>query len=196
MALPSPTITRMQAPPFDPYHKWLGIPPAEQPPTYYRLLGLSALEHDGDVIQNAADARMAMLRSVQNGPHFKLSQELQSEISVARSCLLNPEFKRRYDVAIAGGTAAPAPPPHATPVAHETPPAIPALSVVRDVPPRRLVSRPRFRGRPATKRGRVKRDYPAVQLVKIIGGAIIGLIIGYYIAFRLTGFDPLEVMAR
>ena len=25
---------------FDPYQKWLGIPPAEQPPTHYRLLNL------------------------------------------------------------------------------------------------------------------------------------------------------------
>ena len=26
---------------FDPYHKWLGIPPAEQPPKYYRLLAVN-----------------------------------------------------------------------------------------------------------------------------------------------------------
>lgn len=24
--------------PFDPYHKWLGIPPKDQPPNHYRLL--------------------------------------------------------------------------------------------------------------------------------------------------------------
>ena len=24
---------------FDPYHIWLGIPPEEQPPNHYRLLG-------------------------------------------------------------------------------------------------------------------------------------------------------------
>ena len=28
---------------FDPYYRWLGIPQAEQPPTLYRLLGLSPL---------------------------------------------------------------------------------------------------------------------------------------------------------
>ena len=25
---------------FDPYHKWLGIPPKQQPPDHYRLLGV------------------------------------------------------------------------------------------------------------------------------------------------------------
>ena len=25
---------------FDPYHKWLGIPPEDQPPHHYRLLGV------------------------------------------------------------------------------------------------------------------------------------------------------------
>lgn len=29
---------------FDPYHKWLGIPPEEQPPHYYRLLGIKLFE--------------------------------------------------------------------------------------------------------------------------------------------------------
>ena len=28
---------------FDPYYKWLGIPPEEQPPNHYRLLGIQDL---------------------------------------------------------------------------------------------------------------------------------------------------------
>ena len=28
---------------FDPYRKWLGIPPQEQPPNHYRLLGIGLL---------------------------------------------------------------------------------------------------------------------------------------------------------
>ena len=39
---------------FDPYYKWLGIPPGEQPPNHYRLLGVSLFEPDADVI-DAAD---------------------------------------------------------------------------------------------------------------------------------------------
>ena len=33
---------------FDPYHKWLGIPPHEQPPSHYRLLRISEYESDQD----------------------------------------------------------------------------------------------------------------------------------------------------
>ncbi len=35
---------------FAPYHKWLGIPPADQPANHYRLLGLNLFESDPDVI--------------------------------------------------------------------------------------------------------------------------------------------------
>ena len=29
---------------FDPYHKWLGISPKDQPPHHYRLLGIDLFE--------------------------------------------------------------------------------------------------------------------------------------------------------
>jgi hypothetical protein len=82
---------------FDPYHKWLGIPPAEQPPHHYRLLGLALFEHDGDVIEIAADQRMALLRSFHSGPHSDLSQKLLNEVAAARLCLLKPDRRQRYD---------------------------------------------------------------------------------------------------
>ena len=34
---------------FDPYHKWLGIPPDQQPAHHYRLLGIGLFESDADV---------------------------------------------------------------------------------------------------------------------------------------------------
>ncbi len=34
------------AKPFDPYHKWLGIAPKDQPPHRYRLLGIDPFEED------------------------------------------------------------------------------------------------------------------------------------------------------
>ena len=40
---------------FDPYHKWLAIPPEEQPPNHYRLLGFPQFEFDADVIEGAAE---------------------------------------------------------------------------------------------------------------------------------------------
>ena len=61
---------------FDPYRKWLGISPQEQPVSYYRLLGINALESDLDVIDNAATRQMALVRSFQTGAHSAESQAL------------------------------------------------------------------------------------------------------------------------
>ncbi len=44
----------MPDPPFDPYHKWLGIPAKDQPANHYRLLGLDLFEADAEVIESAA----------------------------------------------------------------------------------------------------------------------------------------------
>ncbi|MEE8451346.1 MAG: hypothetical protein V3R99_05500, partial [Thermoguttaceae bacterium] len=83
--------------PFDPYHRWLGIPSDEQPPNHYRLLAICPFEDDPAVIENAADQRMAHLRSVQSGRHGVLSQELLNQVAAANLCLLNPEKKAAYD---------------------------------------------------------------------------------------------------
>ena len=85
---------------FDPYRKWLGIPPGDQPPHHYRLLGVEPFESDPDVIANAADARMAHVKTFQTGKHSDLSQELLNEIAAAKVCLLQPEKKAQYDRAL------------------------------------------------------------------------------------------------
>jgi len=82
---------------FNAYHKWLGIPPAEQPPNHYRLLGISAFENDPEVIDRAADGRMIFLRQNQSGPNRHWSQLLLNEVSAARICLLDESTKQRYD---------------------------------------------------------------------------------------------------
>lgn len=82
---------------FDPYHNWLGIPRQEQPPDYYRLLGIVLFESDPDVIQNACDQRMSHLKAFATGPRAALSQRLLNEVSRAAVCLLNPSKKRTYD---------------------------------------------------------------------------------------------------
>lgn len=82
---------------FDPYHKWLGIPPKDQPPNHYRLLAIDLFESDPDVISNAADQRMAHVRSFQTGQNADLSQRILNEIAAARVCLLDPEKKSLYD---------------------------------------------------------------------------------------------------
>jgi nitrate reductase NapE component len=82
---------------FDPYHKWLGIPPEEQPPSHYRLLGLKDFESDADVISHAADRVMAHIRTFHNGPRAAVSQRLLNELAAARVCLLDPPRKDTYD---------------------------------------------------------------------------------------------------
>ena len=82
---------------FDPYHKWLGISPKDQPPDYYRLLGVDRFESDPDVIASAADQRMVHVRSFQTGKHSAVSQNLLNEIATAKVCLLTAEKKAAYD---------------------------------------------------------------------------------------------------
>lgn len=91
---------------FDSYHKWLGIPPADQPPNYYRLLTLTLFESDPEVIDAAADRQMAYLRQCATGPHRAEAQKLLQEVASARLCLLVPKSKRKYDAELKLKTAA------------------------------------------------------------------------------------------
>jgi len=82
---------------FDPYHRWLGIPPEEQPPDHYRLLGVSRFETDREVISNASDQRMTHLRTFSAGKRSADSQRLLNEVSAATHCLLDKSKKAQYD---------------------------------------------------------------------------------------------------
>ena len=83
--------------PIDAYHQWLGIPPAEQPPNAYRLLGVRPFEADLGVIRTAADRQMIHLRTYQLGEYSDLSQRLLNEVASARAQLLEPNRKAEYD---------------------------------------------------------------------------------------------------
>ena len=82
---------------FDPYRKWLGIPPQYQPPNHYRLLGIELFESDADVIANAADQRAIHLKTFASGPYAAFSQRLLNEVAAARVCLLTGSEKAKYD---------------------------------------------------------------------------------------------------
>ncbi len=82
---------------FDPYHKWLGIPPRDQPPHHYRLLGIELYEGDPEVIEAAAERHSTYLQAVASGPQVAESQRLLNEISAARRCLLTAAQKSAYD---------------------------------------------------------------------------------------------------
>ncbi len=102
---------------FDPYRKWLGIPPEEQPADHYRLLGIARFESDPDVISNAADRQMVHVRSFQSGKFSALSQKILNELSTARVCLLDPAKRKAYDAELRKRTSSghgappPVPPP-------------------------------------------------------------------------------------
>src|SRR5919106_1106352 len=98
-------------PAFDPYYRWLGISPEEQPPNHYRLLGLRLFEADADVIETAADRQMRHVHTFKNGPHSALSQSLLNEIAAARLCLLTPPRKADYDASLRAASPGPPPPP-------------------------------------------------------------------------------------
>jgi hypothetical protein len=82
---------------FDPYRKWLGIPPEEQPPHHYRLLGLELFEEDPDVIVNAADSRLSFLQSLVKDKNADMADRLSAQIKEVQSCLLDPAKKAFYD---------------------------------------------------------------------------------------------------
>lgn len=132
---------------FDPYHKWLGISPKDQPPHYYRLLGIELFETDPDVIESAADQRMAHVRTFQSGRYSALSQQILNELSAAKICLLHPAQRTAYDELLHTKLAAleptPATPSPAPAVAAPAAPAAPAIKVAVAVTPRVERSQPR-----------------------------------------------------
>lgn len=83
--------------PFDPYYTWLAIPPEDQPPDYYRLLGLRPLEPDLEAITKAAEQRIAHVRSQQAGAPRDVVQKILDELAGAQAVLSNPRRKAVYD---------------------------------------------------------------------------------------------------
>ena len=110
---------------FDPYYIWLGIPPEEQPPHHYRLLGVTLFEENSEVIEAAANRQMAYIQEISAGDdHIDQAQKIMGQLSQARICLLNDEKKVAYDAELRDSfdalTAAAAPePPATTPVADD-----------------------------------------------------------------------------
>ena len=82
---------------FDPLHKGLGIPPREQPPDHYRLLGLKRFESDSEVIDFAADKHLSYLHRFDNGKYAEQAAEVANRVSVSRLFLIDPNKRARYD---------------------------------------------------------------------------------------------------
>lgn len=125
----------------DPYYQWLGIPPKDQPPHHYRLLGLELFEANPAVIENAADQRMAHVRTFQIGRHAEWSQRILNELATAKICLLNSEKKAAYDYALQQLLAPPV--PVASPVASPVVTPVPVAVTTSDLLAERLARRRR-----------------------------------------------------
>jgi hypothetical protein len=82
---------------FDPYRDWLDIPPEDQPPSHYRLLGIAPDEADLEAIKEAALRQTSRVRLFQVGPQAELCTRLLNEIAQARAVLANPKTRQAYD---------------------------------------------------------------------------------------------------
>ena len=129
---------------FDPYLNWLGIPVHEQPPNFYRLLGVVLFESNPAVIEQAADRQSLTVGAYQGGPQGELCQRLLSEIAMARFNLLDPQQKASYDSHLQGmlahrgerAVAAPPPPGYAPPAMPRPAPSQPVYAPQAMQPPR------------------------------------------------------------
>ena len=158
--------------PLDPYYHWLGIPPGEQPPNHYRLLGLTLFETHLEAICNAADRQMAHVRTFQSGPQAALSQQILREIAVARICLLDPAKKAAYDAELR---------------AKVVPPELPEPLDVTVAPPPVAIARV----------AEHRRTNVVVHAAKIAGGGIAGmlvlvLLLRHAFLIDVTGLLPLR----
>jgi len=166
---------------FDGYHKWLAIPPEEQPPNHYRLLGLAEFEPDAEVIEGAADRQMAHLRAFQTGAHGSQSQKILNEIAAAKLCLLDPERKAPYDAALRAKRRNPAAKRAASalPGAKPLPAVEAACTTIDDGPSRPLIQ---------TSRATSRRSRQRKQTTLITGGSVaIAGALAIYVALQFQG---------
>ena len=126
---------------FDPYYKWLGIPPKDQPPNHYRLLGIERYEPDDEVIDAASNRVMGYLQNIAVGEQAADSQRLLNELAAARLCLLDAERKAQYDATLREetpreqqGAASKTPPPRNEPSRNDPSPPLPPRATTHRAP--------------------------------------------------------------
>lgn len=82
---------------FDPFHRWLGIPPSPKGVDHYRVLGLQRFESDREVILDAVDRQLTPIRRYLKGKHAKHAQRILEQISIAKDVLIDDVQRRQYD---------------------------------------------------------------------------------------------------
>lgn len=121
-------------PEIDPYYQWLGIPPAEQPPNHYRLLGLTLFESSVEAIDSASFRQTLHLRTYAVGPHSDHSQKLLNEVAAAKICLTKPDKKAAYDAELRTKLAPAETPPRAPVIKPPVPPPLRTVRVPEPTP--------------------------------------------------------------
>jgi hypothetical protein len=82
---------------FDPYYKWLAIPPQEQPPNYYRLLGVPVFTSDPEVLETLRTSGWHV-RSAQVDKDL-LSHRILNELSAEDVCSSVAPYDRQLGLA-------------------------------------------------------------------------------------------------
>ncbi len=154
---------------FDPYYSWLGIPPADQPADYYRVLGIKRFEDSREVIANAAERQICYVESFKDGEHAKDADKLLHKLVTAKACLLDLEQKRVYDQAMRG-------------------------AVTGGKSAENVSNTPTTRSKAVASRSRVRAKSPLIEIATIVLGGIAGLVIGNAVLWYGFGLDVLGVM--
>ncbi|MBN2476238.1 MAG: hypothetical protein JXB62_16620 [Pirellulales bacterium] len=188
---------------FDPYHRWLGISPKDQPPNHYRLLGVDTFEDDPNVIESAADRQMAHVRTFQTGKHSELTQRILNELAQAKLVLLHEKRKAEYDRALRAELQPELSPseslPSESPLAEPEPPQQPQVRVIplpqaQRKPPTSRPSRvaglggieiPQIAAAEQVAR-RTHRKRPAWRRPAWVGSAVAGLVVLGALAYFLS----------
>jgi hypothetical protein len=206
------------SPTFDPYYVWLGIPPDEQPPTLYRLLGVRPFETDADVIDHAAQRVAMHVASFRTGAHRAAAEQILSEIRSAHATLLNHEHRPAYDRALYAQLQAAAAWPRAATASSpaERPAPMPAPVVVQVPMPMQPTTAPVVVVVPVSAAAPVaggtaplepparrvprmsspaREQIPTIpQPVQVILGGMAGLLLGYVLLYFLLGHDLLGLL--
>ena len=164
---------------FDPYYTWLGIPPAEQPPHHYRLLGIAVFESSPTVIENASDRLMLDIRARSMGSQGRSTQPLLNQIAAARACLLDPVQKNVYDMELYRQQTQC---DHAPPIRSTSGGDAPAPSLVTAPTPQFAPQTNPKPFVPRRNRGASQKEQNAIlRVVLIAGGGVLGIFVALFL---------------
>ncbi len=195
------------------YHRWFGILPSEMPTHAYRILGIELFELDEEAICDAIDRRQSQLRSYLQSADAEPAAEMMGAIEQIGECLLDPDLRATYDTNLRGYLQArqsfvvrfdePNEPSSASGL--ETLPgdelvAAASLSASR-IDGLSMVPIPTQRTGADVQRRRRKDKNVFIEIAKVIGGGVAGLLLGYLVlsylhpdndVFRSMGIVPIN----